>query len=55
MKKKTKQFFDLTQNFFSFCVVLGLRGNIVPPPIMAQSNFFWVKSKYFDITNKEIV
>ncbi len=46
MKKKMKKFFDLTQNFFSFCVVLGvgLRGKIVPPPIMAQSKFFLVKS-----------
>jgi hypothetical protein len=32
---------DLAQNFFSFCVVLGLRGKIVPPPIMAQSKIFW--------------
>ena len=30
-----KKFFDLTQNFFSFCLVLGQRGKIVPPPIMA--------------------
>jgi hypothetical protein len=29
--KKKKNFFDLTQNFFSFCVVLGLRGIIVAP------------------------
>jgi hypothetical protein len=35
---------DLAQNFFSFRVVLGLRGKIVPPPIMAYSTFFFVKS-----------
>ena len=40
-KKQKKYFFDLAQKFFSFRVVLGLRGKIVPPPIMAQSkNFF---------------
>ncbi len=41
---KIKKNFDLAQNFFSFCVVLGLRGKIVPPPIMGQSKNFFVKS-----------
>jgi hypothetical protein len=36
MEKK----FDLAQKFFSFRVVLRLHGKIVPPPILAQSNFF---------------
>ncbi len=35
MKKINKKNFDLAQNFFSFHVVLGLRGKIVPPLIMA--------------------
>ncbi len=52
-EKERKHFFDLAQNFFPFRVVLGLRGKIVPPPIRAQSKIFFVKSKYFDITNKE--
>ncbi len=46
--------FDIAQNFFLFCVVLWLRGKIVPPPIIAQSKNVLVKSKDFDITNKEI-
>ncbi len=41
---KNENFFGFeTQNLFSFCVVLGLRGKIVPPPIMAQSKFFFGK------------
>jgi hypothetical protein len=54
-EKNKKQIFDLDQNFFSFCVVLRLRGKIVPLPIMAQSKIFFVKSLYFDITTKEII
>jgi hypothetical protein len=46
-EKKNIKNFDLTPNFFSFCVVLGLRGKIVPPPIMAQSKFFVGKSLIF--------
>ena len=53
-EKKIKNFFDLTQNFFSFCVVLGLRGIIVAPPIMVQSKKFTPKSYYLCITNNEI-
>jgi hypothetical protein len=37
----------LTQTYFSFCVVLGLHGKIVPPPIMGQSKFFWGKFLIF--------
>jgi hypothetical protein len=44
MKNKKKYFFDLAQKFFSFRVVLRLRGKIVPPPILAQSKFFFAKS-----------
>ena len=41
IEEEKKNFGDLAQNLFSFRVVLGLRGKIVPPPIMAQSkNFF---------------
>ena len=43
-EKKNKKIFDLTQIFFSFCVVLGLRGKIVTPPIMAQTKNFSLKS-----------
>jgi hypothetical protein len=46
-KKKIINFFDLTQNFFSFCVVLGLRGIIVAPPIMVQSKKFYPKILLF--------
>jgi hypothetical protein len=53
--KKNKIFFDLAQFFFSFHVVLRLRGKIVPPPKLAQSKNFFVKSYYFDITNIEIL
>jgi hypothetical protein len=38
---------DLAQNFFSFRVVLGLRGKIVPPPIMGQSKKFVCKILIF--------
>jgi hypothetical protein len=38
---------DLAQNFFSFRVVLGLRGKIVPPPIMAQSKICFSKILIF--------
>ena len=44
IEEEEKKIFDLSQNFFSFPVVLGLRGKIVPPPIMAQSKIFFVKS-----------
>ncbi len=44
MEEEKKNFLDLAQNFFSFRVVLGLRGKIVPPPIMEQSKNFFVKS-----------
>ena len=54
-KKIKKYVFDLAQKFFSFRVVLGLRGKIVPPPILAQSKIFFAKSYYFDINNNEIV
>jgi hypothetical protein len=41
IEEEEKIFLDLAQNFFSIRVVLGLRGKIVPPPIMGQSkNFF---------------
>ncbi len=36
IEEEEKFLFDLTQNFLSFRVVLGRRGKIVPPPIMAQ-------------------
>ncbi len=39
-KKIKKYFFDLAQKLFSFRVVLGLRGKIVPPPILAQSKSY---------------
>jgi hypothetical protein len=45
--KKTKKNFDLAHNFFSFRVVLGLRGKIVPPPILAQSKNFFCKILIF--------
>ncbi len=41
--------------FFSFSVVLGLRGIFVAPPIMVQSKNFSLKSYYLCITNIEIV
>jgi hypothetical protein len=48
INKKIKiKIFDLAQNFFSFCVVLGLRGKIVPPPILAQSKSFFCKILIF--------
>ena len=46
-EKKRKKFFDLAQNFFSFRVVLRLRGKIVPPPILAQSKIFFSKILIF--------
>jgi len=46
-EKKRKDFFDLTQKIFSFCVVLGLREKIVPPPIIAQSISFFGKILIF--------
>jgi hypothetical protein len=36
-------------------VVLGLRGKIVPPPILAQSNNFFHKTLYLSIPNNEKV
>jgi hypothetical protein len=42
-EKKVKNL-DLAQKFFSFREVLGLRGKIVPPQIMAQSKKILVKS-----------
>jgi hypothetical protein len=50
LKKKI----DLAQHFFSLRVVLGLRGKIIPPPIMAQSKNFLCKILIFWPTNKEI-
>jgi hypothetical protein len=47
IEEKIKKIFDLAQNFFSFPVVLGLRRKIVPPPIMAQSKFFFCKILIF--------
>jgi hypothetical protein len=47
MKKKIKKIFDQTQKIFSFCVVLGLRGKILPPPKMAQSKNFFCKILIF--------
>jgi hypothetical protein len=45
INKKTKiKFFDLAQKIFSFRVVLGLRGKIVPPPILAQSKSFFLQN-----------
>jgi hypothetical protein len=46
-EKKNKKIVDLTQIFFSFCVVLGLRGIIVAPPIMVQSKKFYPKILLF--------
>ena len=43
-EKKIKNFFDLTQKFFSFCVVLGPRGKIVPPPKWPNQKNVFVKS-----------
>jgi hypothetical protein len=54
-EKKLKYLFDLAQNFFSFRVVFRLRGKMVPPPKLAQSKIFFAKSKFFDITNKEML
>ena len=39
-----KKFFGLGWKQFLFPVVLGLRGKIEPPPKMAQSKIFFVKS-----------
>jgi hypothetical protein len=47
IEEEKKIFWDLAQHFFSFCVVLGLRGKIVPPPIMAQSKIFLGKILIF--------
>jgi hypothetical protein len=48
INKKIKiYFFDLAHKFFSFRVVLGLRGKIVPPPILAQSKSFLSKILIF--------
>ena len=41
--------------FFSFRVVLGLRGKIVPLQYWPNQKVFFAKSYYFDITNNEIV
>ncbi len=43
-EEEKKYFLDLAQNFFSFRVIPGLRGKIVPPPIMAQSEKFFGKN-----------
>jgi hypothetical protein len=48
------KFFLAYLKFFSFRVVLRLRGIIVAPPIMANKIFFH-KSCYLCITNIEIV
>jgi hypothetical protein len=47
VKKTKKKKFDLPQIFLSFCVVLGLRGKIVTPPIMAQTKIFFCKILIF--------
>jgi hypothetical protein len=47
IEEEKQIFLDLAQNFFSFRVVLGLRGKIVPPPIMAQSKNFFCKILIF--------
>jgi hypothetical protein len=44
IEEEEKKLLDLAPNFFSFRVVLGLRRKNVPPPIMAQSKFFFAKS-----------
>ncbi len=46
-EKKNNKIFDLTQKFFSFCIVLGLRRIIVAPPIMVQSKKFYPKILLF--------
>ncbi len=43
IEEETKKILALAQNFFSFRVVLRLRGKIVPPPIMAQPKIFFCK------------
>jgi hypothetical protein len=43
-EKINKKNFDLAQKFFSFFVVLGLSGKIVPHLIMAQSKNVLVTS-----------
>jgi hypothetical protein len=45
--EKKIYFFYLAQTFFSFRVVLKLRGKIVPPPIMAWSKIFFYKILIF--------
>jgi hypothetical protein len=58
--KKQKKNFDVAQNFFSFHVVLRLRGKIVAPPILVQSKNFCCKIIIFgpncqrNITNLKI-
>ncbi len=42
-EKNQKNCFDLAQIFFSFRVVLRLRGKIVAPPILAQSKNVFAK------------
>jgi hypothetical protein len=44
---KNKNFLAYLENFFSFRVVLGLRGIIVAPPIMVQSKKFVTKTLLF--------
>jgi hypothetical protein len=46
-EKNKNKIFDLPQIFFSFCVVLGLRGKIITPPIMAQTKKIFCKILIF--------
>jgi hypothetical protein len=42
-----KKIFAYIEHFFSFRVVIGLRGIIVAPPIMVQSKKFYTKTLLF--------
>jgi hypothetical protein len=50
---KAKKKFGLGLKKISFSVVLGLRGIILPPPIMGQSKIVCYKPSYLSITSNE--
>ncbi len=53
---KKKYFFDLAQIcFIPRSLKTTVRGKVVPPTILTQSQKFFAKSSYFDITNKVIL
>ena len=55
IEEEKKNFGPSSKFFFIPRSPRTTRKNHLPPAIMALSNFFFFKSKYFDITNKEIM